>query len=161
MTAAERHQATADPGALAPFIVTPGQAPRPLAVVGEQIVVLASGGQTGGYEIFHQAGPEGTGPPPHAHPWDESFYVINGEVSFGVEDNQHVAVPGTLVHLPAGTIHWFRFGSGGGEMLSMTSREAASHMFGDFDREVSSEHPDLAKLIQLGQPYGFTVPPTS
>jgi quercetin dioxygenase-like cupin family protein len=146
----------------APFIVPPEQAPRPLAVVGEQISVLASGAQTGSYEIFHQVGPEGTGPPPHSHPWDESFYVLRGQVSFGVDSNEHLAVPGTLVHLPAGTTHWFRFGPGGGEMISMTSREAASNMFTDFDREISPENPDLGKLIELGRPYGLTVvPPTS
>jgi hypothetical protein len=31
-----------------------------------------------------------------------------------------------LVHLPAGTTHSFRFGKGGGEMVSMTSRLGAS-----------------------------------
>ena len=46
-----------------------------LNVVGEQISVLASGDQTGSYEVFHQGGPEGSGPPPHHHPWDEAFYV--------------------------------------------------------------------------------------
>ena len=39
--------------------------------------MLASGAQTGGYEIFLQVGPEGSGPPPHNHPWDESFYVTS------------------------------------------------------------------------------------
>ena len=64
-----------------PFIVTPDRAPRPLNVVGEKITVLASGAQTGGYEIFLQVGSEGSGPPPHSHPWDESFYVLaEGEV---------------------------------------------------------------------------------
>jgi hypothetical protein len=46
------------------FVVTPATRPAPLNVVGEQITVLASGSQTGGYEIFRQAGPEGSGPPP-------------------------------------------------------------------------------------------------
>jgi hypothetical protein len=46
----------------AAFVVTPTTAPAPLNVVGEQITVLASGSQTGGYEIFRQAGPEGSGP---------------------------------------------------------------------------------------------------
>jgi len=35
-------------------------APQALNVVGEQITVLASGDQTGSYEVFHQAGPEGS-----------------------------------------------------------------------------------------------------
>jgi quercetin dioxygenase-like cupin family protein len=139
------------------LVVTAKPSPRPLNVVGEQITVLASGAQTGSYEIFHQAGPEGSGPPPHSHPWDEAFYVVKGEIAFGVGEKELIAQPGTLVHLPAGTTHWFRFGKGGGEMVSMTSREGASHMFTDFDREVSPESPDVGKLIELGRPYGLAV----
>ncbi len=141
----------------APLIVNHDSAPRSLNVVGEQITVLASGAQTGSYEIFFQAGPEGSGPPPHSHPWDEAFYVLKGEMAFGVGDSEMIARVGTLVHLPAGTTHWFRFGKGGGEMLSMTSCEGASHMFADFDREISPESPDVAKLVKLGAPYGLTV----
>jgi quercetin dioxygenase-like cupin family protein len=142
----------------APFVITPDRASRPLNVVGEKITVLASGAQTGGYEIFLQAGPEGSGPPPHNHPWDESFYVVKGEIAFGIGDSEMVALPGTLVHLPAGTTHWFRFGKGGGEMISMTSREGASRMFTDFDREISPEKPDLGKLVEIGGRHGLTVP---
>ncbi len=143
---------------LAPFVVTPDQAPRPLKIVGENVTVLASGAQTGGYEIFLQIGREGSGPPPHNHPWDESFYVTKGEIAFGIEEKEMIARPGTLVHLPAGTTHWFRFGKGGGEMISMTSREAASRMFTDFDREISPEQPDLGKLAEIGTRYGCKVP---
>jgi len=144
-----------------PFVVTADQASRPLNVVGEKITVLASGAQTGGYEIFLQVGPEGSGPPPHNHPWDESFYVIKGEIAFGIGDSERVASAGTLVHLPAGTTHWFRFGKGGGEMVSVTSRESASRMFTDFDREISPERPDLSKLAEIGARYGLDVPAPS
>lgn len=140
-----------------PIVVDKSNAPKALNVVGEHITVLASGAQTGSYEIFHQTGPEDSGPPPHAHPWDEAFYVTRGEIAFGIADRELTARPGTLVHLPAGTMHWFRFGVGGGEMVSVTSREGASHMFTDFDRGVSPEKPDLGKLVELGRPYGLTV----
>ena len=139
------------------IIVDKSSSPRPLNVVGEHITVLASGAQTGSYEIFHQEGPDGSGPPPHSHPWDEAFYVTRGEIAFGVGARTLVAKPGTLVHLPAGTMHWFRFGAGGGEMVSMTSREGASRMFTDFDREISPENPDVAKLVDLGKAYGLRV----
>lgn len=144
-----------------PFIVKPDRTPRALDVVGEKITVLASGSQTGSYEIFLQAGPEGSGPPPHNHPWDESFYVTKGEITFGIgdEEEEMVALPGTLVHLPAGTTHWFRFGKGGGEMVSMTSREGASHLFADIDREISPDEPDLEKLAEIGLRHQLTVPP--
>jgi quercetin dioxygenase-like cupin family protein len=117
-----------------PFVVTPATRPAPVNVVGEQITVLAPGSRTGSYEIFRQAGPEGSGPPPHCHPWDESFHVVSGNIAFGVGDKDMIAEPGTLVHLPAGTMQWFRFGAGGGEVISMTSREAAWHFFTDVDR---------------------------
>jgi quercetin dioxygenase-like cupin family protein len=142
-----------------PFIVTPVAAPSPLRIVGEQVTVLASGAQTGGYEIFLQVGPEGSGPPPHSHPWDESFYVIQGAIAFGIEASEAIAAPGTLVHLPAGTTHWFRFGKGGGEMISMTSREGASRFFAELDREVAPDKPDLGKLVEVGQRHGLAVVP--
>jgi len=129
---------------------------RPLNVVREQITVLAPGSRTGGYEIFRQAGPEGSGPPPHYHPWDESFYVVSGNIAFGVGDKDMIAEPGTLVHLPAGTMHWFRFGQGGGEMISMTSREAASHFFTDVHRAISPETPDIPKLVEIANQHQVT-----
>jgi quercetin dioxygenase-like cupin family protein len=141
----------------APFVVKSGEAPSPLNVVGEQITVLASGAQTGSYEIFLQVGPENSGPPPHNHPWDESFYVIKGEIAFGYDTQETIAGPGTLVHLPAGSTHWFRFGKGGGEMISMTSREAASRMFTDMDREIAPDNPDLGKLLEIGKRHGLVV----
>jgi quercetin dioxygenase-like cupin family protein len=141
----------------APFVVTPDRISRPLNVVGETITVLASGARTGGYEIFLQEGPEGSGPPPHNHPWDESFYVIDGEVAFGIDGRDMVAPAGTLVHLPAGTTHWFRFGEGGGKMVSMTSREGASHLFADIDREIPPDRQDLGKLVEIGGRHELTV----
>ena len=65
-------------------IIVEKSAPQALNVVGERITVLASGEQTGSYEVFHQAGPEGSGPPPHNHPWDEAFYVTRGEIASAI-----------------------------------------------------------------------------
>ena len=140
-----------------PFVVTPETYAPALEIVGERCTVLASGEATGGYEIFLQRGPEGSGPPPHTHPWDESFYVVAGRIDFGIGGESLTATPGTLVHLPAGTVHWFRFGAGGGEMVSMTSRLGASKMFEDIAREVSPTDPDLAKLTEVGGRHGLTV----
>jgi len=135
--------------------VSPSDYPPPMEIVGERITVLASGEATGGYEIFLQEGPEGSGPPPHSHPWDESFYVVKGDIDFGIGDETRTAAPGTLVHLPAGTVHWFRFGRGGGEMISMTSRLGASQMFTDMAREVAPVNPDLGKLAEVGGRHGL------
>jgi quercetin dioxygenase-like cupin family protein len=142
-----------------PVVVTPTDRPQGLNVAGEQITVLADGAATGSYEIFRQAGPEGSGPPPHNHPWDEAFYVIAGQVIFGVEgQDDSLAPPGTLVHIPGGSTHWFRFGPGGGEMISMTSRAGAAAFFTDIDREVSPTEPDFSTLLRVATSHGLTVP---
>jgi quercetin dioxygenase-like cupin family protein len=139
-------------------IIIEKSAPRPLNVVGEKITVLASGDQTGSYEVFHQTGPEGSGPPPHNHHWDEAFFVTHGEIAFGVDDQETVGRPGTFIHVPAGTTHWFRFGPGGGEMVSISSCAGAAKMFGEFDREIAPDQPDLAKLVEIAGRHGTNIP---
>jgi quercetin dioxygenase-like cupin family protein len=139
------------------FVVAPQSYPRPLNVVGEHITVLASGEATGGYEIFLQEGPEGSGPVPHSHPWDESFFVTRGEVDFSIDGAEQTALTGTLVHLPAGTLHAFRMCQGGAAMVSITSRLGASSMFAELDREIAPDQPDIAKLVAIATGHGLTV----
>lgn len=83
--------------------------------------------------------------------------MTKGEIDFGFADKTMTAVPGTLVHLPAGTTHWFRFGKGGGEMISMTSREGASKFFIDMDREVAPVNPEMEKLIAVATRHGLKI----
>ncbi|MBC5766442.1 cupin domain-containing protein [Ramlibacter albus] len=137
-----------------PIVVFPDSYPAALNVVGERITVLASRHDTGAHEVFLQQGPEGSGPPPHSHPWDEVFYVTQGEIAFGLGADQLVAVPGTMVQIPAGTPHWFRFGAGGGQMVSFTGKGNASAMFAHFDREIAPDAPDLGKLVAIAQAHG-------
>ena len=141
-----------------PFVVTPKDYARGLNVVGETITVLASNVATQGYEIFLQQGDEGTGPPPHSHDWDESFYVVTGSVEISYGDETVTAAPGTLVHLPAGTIHSFRFGVGGGEMISVTGQSGhATRLFTTIDQEIPAGPPDIPKLIAVAERCGVTV----
>jgi quercetin dioxygenase-like cupin family protein len=141
-----------------PFVVTPDVYARPLNVVGEKITVLASNSSTQGYEIFLQQGDEGSGPPPHSHDWDESFYVTKGNIEIQYGDQTTSATPGTLVHLPAGTVHAFRFGKGGGEMISVTSHNGrAAHLFTMIDQEIPVGPPDVPKLIAVAERCGVDV----
>ena len=129
-----------------PFVVSRADRARPLNVVGEKITILASKDRTEGYEVFFQDGVAGTGPPPHSHDWDESFYVLKGNIAFGFEGREMRAAPGTLVHIPAGTEHWFRFESDEGEMLSITgSGSGAAGFFTQVDADVAdaSDIPGL------------------
>src|SRR5262245_51048279 len=87
-----------------PFVISPKSYEPALNVLGVRVTVLASNVQTQGYEITLQSGDEGAGPPPHRHDWDESFFVLRGSVELSIDGKPNVYGPGTLVHLPAGTI---------------------------------------------------------
>lgn len=140
------------------FVVMRDAYARALNVVGEHITVLAPNEATGGYEVFLQQGEEGSGPPPHSHGWDESFYVTRGCVDITYGDQTIRAMPGTFVHLPAGTVHGFHFGPGGGEMISIAGREGkASKLFATIDRDIPIGEPDVAKLIAIAGAHGVSV----
>jgi quercetin dioxygenase-like cupin family protein len=49
----------------------------------------------------------GVGPPLHHHDFDESFYVLEGELTFRLRDEYVTAGPGDLVFAPRGVPHTF------------------------------------------------------
>lgn len=117
-------------------------------VFGEEITILADHSQTGSYEVYVHDAPEGVGPPPHSHPWDEAFYVIDGVVDFMCGDLAKSVKAGGFVHVPAGTVHTFRYASPTARILGFTSRGGAAAMFTAVDRECGAV-PDLAKAMAV------------
>jgi len=124
-----------------------------------KVTVLASAADTRNQQITLQSGDEGTGPPPHSHDWDESFYVTGGQIVFTCGDRTTTCTPGTLVHVPAGTVHAFNYGPGGGEMVEFTAGRSnrAVQMFTALDRQIPPDPPDVPKVIQVLREHGAKV----
>ena len=140
------------------FVLAPDQHEPALSVLGTQVTILASNAATQSYGITLQQGDEGTGPPPHSHDWDESFYVLKGKVEFLCEGKTHICMPGTLVHVPRGTVHGFRYGRGGGQMLEITGQGAlAAQMFTAINNEIPAGPPDIPKVLEVLKRNGITV----
>ena len=71
-------------------------------------IVLADATDTGGrYSLMEELAPKGSGPGPHKHTWsDETYYMLDGEITFLVGDEIKTArkvtsswsraIPGTL-----------------------------------------------------------------
>ena len=132
------------------FVLTPDQHAPALTVVGTEVAILAANAATQSYGITLQRGDEGTGPPMHRHDWDEAFYVLDAEIEFLCAGETHRCTPGTLVHVPRGTAHAFRYAKGGGRMLEITGQGAlAAQMFATLDREIPPGPPDVAKTIEV------------
>jgi quercetin dioxygenase-like cupin family protein len=137
---------------------TEAESVAPLQVVAEQIRVLAPATKTGSYEIFLQSGPEGAGPPPHAHGWDEAYFVLEGKLEVLLGDRMVTVSAGELVHVPRGTFHNFRVATASAKFISINSGAGAAEMFADMDRETGGQM-DLPKLIAVAMKHGLTLPP--
>ena len=109
-------------------LIRPAERSEALHLAGVDITPLVSADQSADYEISVISGQEGHGPPPHSHPWDETYFVLRGEVVFGVGLNEQVFAAGALVHVPAGERHWFRFDQPG-ETVVVTGGHCAFAMF--------------------------------
>nr|WP_067053842.1 cupin domain-containing protein [Mucilaginibacter sp. L294] len=82
-----------------------------LSVAGGIYRILVSGKQTnGGFAVIEMSVPAGGGPGPHAHAgFQESFYVIEGEVEVKTEETTFTATKGAFVNIPlGGMVHCFK-----------------------------------------------------
>lgn len=139
------------------IITRPTEGAR-LRVVGDVVRVLASAQETcGGYEIFELEGPEGSGPPPHAHPWSEAYVVVEGEADVFVEGTTQDARPGCFFHIPAGTTHAYRIRSKTAKFVVITSPAGASNFFTEIDAETAGSCEDMGKIMAVAMKHGFTV----
>jgi quercetin dioxygenase-like cupin family protein len=140
---------------LEPFFVT-SEEHQSLHVVGEVVSVLASVERTGSFEVFFQEGPEGAGPPPHTHAWDEAYYVIEGAIEVLTGDRTQNVAQSEFMFVPGGTPHSFRIKAARTRFLSFNSRAGASAFFRDIDRDAGDTF-DLGKLIQIADRHAVHV----
>src|SRR5690349_5663549 len=56
-----------------------------LNVMGAQVRFLCGAEKTGeAWSLMEVVLPKDSGPPPHHHPWDEAYYVVEGRLSFEI-----------------------------------------------------------------------------
>lgn len=140
------------------IIANPADGAR-LRVAGDVVRVLMSSEQTGGaYEIFELEGPEGSGPPAHAHPWSEAYVVVEGEADVYIDGAKLHAAPGCFVHVPAGTTHGYRIRSKSAKFVVVTSPAGARDFFVEIDAETAGSCEDMGKVLSVALKHGFRVP---
>jgi quercetin dioxygenase-like cupin family protein len=106
-------------GAINPRIVSETQ---PLWFLGTLARVLLDGGHTGGaFAVFEVLLPSGASPPLHSHPQDETFYVLDGEVTVWVGSEPQRCRTGAVAFAPGGTPHSFLVRSDTARMLVLST----------------------------------------
>jgi quercetin dioxygenase-like cupin family protein len=81
--------------------------------VGILWIMLATAEDTNGeYSCIEQLIPRGAGPGSHVHELaDETFYIMEGEMTFFVDDKPIKGTAGSFVAIPRGTKHAFQIDS--------------------------------------------------
>jgi len=122
---------------------------RTIGVVGDVYRFLATGDETNGkYAMLEALVPPGGGPPPHIHSREEeSFCVLEGELTIYLGERRLAARPGTFANVPVGTLHYFRNESDKPVRFLITLAPAGlENMF--------------FEIAQPVEPGGTTAPPT-
>ena len=133
------------------FVIQPEDRDEPIQVVAsDKTWVLASKEETKGYEVFLHDGLAGSGPRAHSHDWDETFFILDGDLTFKIDGEEMAAKPGTFVHIPAGTVHEFKYGENGTKMIAITGvGSKAAKLFTELAAENAKESPKQKNLIEI------------
>lgn len=129
---------------------------RHLSVVGDTYTILVSGKDTQGrYCLIDMLVPDGSGPPPHRHDFEEMFSLLEGELEFTFRgQTQTVKAPAT-VNIPANAPHQFKNASGATvHMMCMCTPAGQDEFFMAVGVPVDSRDappPELSKEEQVAK----------
>src|SRR5712672_3752109 len=79
-----------------------------IGLVGDTYTILLSGEDTAGrYTLIDMLVPQGGGPPPHRHDFEEMFTVLEGEIEVTFRGETTTVGTGETVNVPANAPHRF------------------------------------------------------
>jgi len=123
-----------------------------LSVLGAGVRFLCEAAKTDrSFSLMEVTLPKDQGPPRHDHPWDEAYYVVEGDVRFQLGDDERVFSTGDFIYAPGGMVHGFQ---GAGErparVLVFDAPATAEGFFREASREVKNIPDDLVKIPEIG-----------
>ena len=141
---------------------------RTVAVVGDVYRFLATAEDTNGkYAMWEAIVPPGGGPPPHVHSREEeSFYVLEGEITFQIGEERVVASAGMFANMPVGTLHSFKNESSRpAKMLISVAPAGLEQMFFEFGVPVAQgattapppTRTEIGMLLEIAPRYGIEI----
>ena len=145
----------------------PGEG-RKIGIVGDLYRFLATGEETDGkYATFGAIVPPGSGPPPHIHSREEeSFLVLEGEMTFQLGDERIVAGEGTFLNMPVGSLHCFKNESNKTARLLISLAPAGlEQMFFEVGKPLAEDvttapppsETEIKKLLEAAPRYGVEI----
>lgn len=134
-------------------VVTKQGEAETLTVMGAAVRFLCNAEKTDhAWSLMEVELPERAGPPPHNHPWDEAYYIVEGEVRFQLDGRDQLFKAGDFIYAPGGTVHGFQGASSRPARVIIFDAPAhAESFFREVDREVKEMPRDLSKVPAIGE----------
>ena len=126
----------------------------------------------GQFALIEAVARKGNVPPPHIHHREEeTFYVLEGEMTFSVGGQTIKATPGTMVCLPRDVAHSFVIDSEQGRVLILLTPAGLEGWFKEFSEPapamtlpppVETPYSEIQRMLEVGPQYGieFVLPQT-
>ena len=134
--------------------------------LGTLVIMKATGQQTGGaFGLIDNLMPGGFASPYHMHRnEDESFYVVEGEMTFYVGEERVKAEPGAFVYGPRGVPHGFEVNGTAPARILLQNYPAGFERFpvevGEPAEELTippAEPPDMERLMAIAAKYDIEI----
>ncbi len=123
---------------------------------------IPSAATRGAFSLCEQLLPKGSAPPLHRHTReDEAWIVIDGEITFFLDDTEHQAGPGTYVFGPRNRVHTFRVESDTARLATLLFPGSAEAFFHATGRPAAARElpppaePDVQALLTGMQTHGI------
>ena len=133
---------------------------------GQLMTFLATAEDTQGkFALIEAVARRGNDPPPHIHHREEeTFYVLEGEMTFSVGGQTIKATPGTMVCLPREVAHSFVIDSEQVRMLILLTPAGFEGWFKEFSvpapamtlpPQIEVPYSDIQRMLEAGPRYGI------
>ena len=128
-----------------------------LTVLGETMRPLLTNTMGSEIEVYDTVGDTDMGPPPHHHPWAETYVMLAGELDVIVDgaEPRRLGV-GDAAHVPGGTSHGYRIAADDTRFLTILSRGNGEAFYRQMDAQVSFP-PDFGKVAEVTGAHGITL----
>src|SRR5271154_478456 len=126
---------------------------RHIGLVGDTYTILLSGKETAGrFCLIDMHIPPGGGPPPHRHDFEETFSVLEGELTATFRGAKQIVRAGETIHIPANAPHTFHNSSSQPvRMLCICAPAGPEEFFTEIGVPVATRTTPPPQLDEAGQ----------
>jgi quercetin dioxygenase-like cupin family protein len=116
---------------------------------------LAGEDTSGLYAMFEVTDTFGGSVPVHSHPWEETFYILEGEIEIQVGNQREILGAGAMSHIPANAVHAFKITSDIARALLIVAPASAADFYREAGTKITSMPPDPIMFSEICSKYGL------